>query len=75
MDVWVIPLIFVTLIICLISFLGIRKSSKEKMMVEGRTEINQPVENHPLTLNPIIWIMLVATSFIGLVIVYYAASF
>jgi len=69
------PLIFVALIICVISFLGMRKSSKEKAMVEGRTEINQPVEDHPVTLNPIIWVMLVATSFILIVIVYYAASF
>ena len=32
------------------------------------------IEEHPFTLNPIIWIVLVAVFFIGIVIFYYAAS-
>ena len=75
MAIWTIPLIFVTLLICLISYLSVRKSSKARAMVEGRTEINETIENHPFTLNPVIWIILIAAFFIGIVIFYYATSF
>lgn len=75
MDVWAVPLIGVVVIICLISIVSVRKSNKASAMVKGRTEINDAIEDHPFTLNPILWVILVATIFVGIVIVYYAASF
>ena len=75
MDIWKVPLIVVTVIICLISIVAVRKSSKEVSVVKGQEEINEAIKEHPFTLNPILWIILVAAVFMGIVIVYYAASF
>ena len=75
MDIWTGPLVVVIIIICLISIAAVRKSSKEVPMVEGRTEIKEVIEDHPFSLNPILWIILVAAVFMGIVIVYYATSF
>ena len=75
MDIWAGSLSVVTVIICLISIFAVRKSSKLKSVVEGENEISEAIAEHPFTLNPIIWVILVATVFIGIVIVYYATSF
>lgn len=75
MDIWAGSLMVVTVIICLISILAVRKSSKLNSLVDGKDEISEAIEEHPFTLNPIIWVILVATVFIGIVIVYYATSF
>ncbi|KXH79822.1 hypothetical protein [Sporosarcina sp. HYO08] len=75
MDIWTIPLIIVILIITLISVLSVRKGHKAKLLAKGRDgEIPEPIEDHPFTLNPIIWVMLVATMFAFIVIFYYWAS-
>lgn len=75
MDIWAGSLTAVTIIICLISIFAVRKSSKLNSMVDGKNEISEAIEEHPFTLNPIIWVILVATIFIGIVIFYYATSF
>ncbi len=75
MDVWMVPLITVVFIICIIGFISVKKWNKAGVVVEGRdNQISDPIEEHPFTLNPIIWIVLVAVFFIGIVIFYYATS-
>ena len=75
MDIWTGPLIVVIVIICLICIAAVRKTPSEVPEIEGRTEIKEVIEDHPFTLNPILWIILVAVAFMGIVIVYYATSF
>lgn len=75
MDVWTVPFIIVVLVICIISFIAVKKWNKATVVVDGQDDqISGPIEEHPFTLNPIIWIVLVAVFFIGIVIFYYAAS-
>jgi preprotein translocase subunit SecG len=75
LDVWTVPFIIVVLVICIISFIAVKKWNKVTVVVDGQDDqISGPIEEHPFTLNPIIWIVLVAVFFIGIVIFYYAAS-
>ena len=75
MNVWAVPFISVVLIICIISLISAKKWNKAYVVVDGQdNQISDPIEEHPFTLNPIIWIALVAVLFIGVVIFYYAAS-
>ena len=74
MGIWTGPLIIVAVTICLISIAAIRKSSKLASLVEGKDEISEAIEDHPFTLNPIIWVIAVATIFMGIVIFYYATT-
>ncbi len=75
MDIWTGPLIGVILIVCLISYLAIRKTSKMASLVGERNEVSDSVADHPFVLNPILWVILTVTVFIGIVIFYYATSF
>lgn len=76
MDIWTVPLIFVILLILLIGLLSIRKWRNMDPVVHGKdSSIPDAIEEHPYTLNPIFWVILVATFFIGIVIFYYATSF
>lgn len=72
MAMWITPIIVVAIIVILITVYGIRKTAKTNVLIDGRDEISENIEDHPFTLNPIIWIILVATVFIGIVIAYYA---
>lgn len=75
MDIWTVPLIIVVLIICLIGFASVRKWNKADAVVEGQdSEIPDAIADHPFTLNPIIWVILVAGLFMLTVIFYYATS-
>lgn len=74
MGIWTGPLIIVAVTISLISIAAIRKSSKMASLVDGRDEIAEAIEEHPFTLNPIIWVIMVAVIFIGIVIFYYATT-
>ncbi|CAM3095688.1 hypothetical protein FITA111629_03120 [Filibacter tadaridae] len=75
LDIWTIPLIIVIFLICAIGIVAARKSSKANVAGSGQdSAIPEMVEDHPFALNPILWILLVATAFIGIVIFYYAAS-
>jgi hypothetical protein len=74
-DIWTVPLIIVVLVICLIGFVSVRKWNKANVVVEGQdSQIPAEIEDHPFTLNPIIWVILVAGLFILTVIFYYATS-
>lgn len=76
MDIWTKPLIFVVIIICFIGFAGVRKMNKTSAALKGQKQsIPEAIEDHPFTLNPIVWVIFVASFFIGIVIFYYATSF
>ncbi|MBE1553635.1 hypothetical protein [Sporosarcina limicola] len=75
MDIWTIPLIIVVIIICMIGFASVRKWNKVEHVVNGQDDaIPEAIEEHPFTLNPILWVILIATLFTGIVIFYYATS-
>lgn len=74
LTVWVMPFLIVSFLLVWITVSSIRKTSKLASLTDGRDEISENVEEHPFTLNPIIWIILIASIFMGIVIVYYAAS-
>ncbi len=74
LDVWTVPLILVVLIICVIGITAVLKWNKAVIVIGEDGPIPAEIEEHPFTLNPIIWVVLVATFFIGIVIFYYAAS-
>lgn len=73
LAIWIMPFIIVSAIVVWITIASIRKSSKLSSLSTGRDEIAPAIEEHPFTLNPIIWIILLATVFIFIVIVYYAS--
>ena len=77
MDIWTIPFIIVVIIICAISLISAQKSNRAAtgFLNEKDAEMPKAVENHPFTLNPILWIILVAALFIGIIILYYAFSY
>lgn len=75
MGIWTWPFIFVVAVITFICIAAERKTKTAGALLEGRDEINEAIEEHPFMLNPIIWIALVAVAFMGIVIIYYAASF
>lgn len=72
LAIWILPYLVVTAIILWITVTSVRKAM---MSMGERTEISETIEDHPFTLNPIIWVILLATIFIGIVIVYYAVNF
>ena len=75
MDIWTGPLIVVVLIICMIGIASVRKWHRADAVVDGQdSAIPEAIEDHPFTLNPIIWVILVAAFFMGIVIFYYATS-
>lgn len=77
MDIWTIPFAIVVIIICAIGIISARKSSRATagFLNERDAEMPKAIENHPFTLNPILWIIMVATLFIGIIIFYYAFSY
>ncbi|AOV08413.1 hypothetical protein [Sporosarcina ureilytica] len=72
--IWIMPFIIVTALMIWITVAAIRKSSKLSSLAVGRDEIPEVVEEHPFTLNPVIWVILIASLFIAIVITYYAAA-
>jgi len=54
---------------------AVRKSSRGVPGEEARSEISNTIVEHPFTLNPILWVILIAVTFMGIVITYYATSF
>ena len=77
MDIWTIPFIIVVIIICAISIISAQKSRRASvgLLNERDAEMPKAVEDHPFTLNPILWIIMVAALFIGIMILYYAFSY
>lgn len=73
-DIWIMPLIFVVLLISFICIVAERKSRRSGKLLESRDEIGEAIAEHPFTLNPLVWVALVSVSFIFIIIIYYAAS-
>lgn len=75
MDIWIVPMIIVVAIICAIGLASARKMHRTDAAVNGQdSAIPKAIEEHPFTLNPIIWVIAVAGIFMFIVIFYYAAS-
>lgn len=77
MDIWTIPFAIVVIIICAIGIASAQKSNRAAtgFLNERDAEMPKAIEDHPFTLNPILWIIAVAAIFIGIIIFYYAFSF
>lgn len=75
MMVWVLPFAFVVFIIIWICIWAERKTASSILTLEETDEVGEEVVEHPFTINPIIWVMIIAAVFISFVIMYYAASF
>lgn len=74
LDIWTTPLVIVVSIMVLIGLAGIRKSSRSFQLNE-KNQIPNIAAEHPFMMNPLLWIIVVATVFILAVIFYYWASF
>lgn len=75
MDIWIVPMIIVGVIICTIALASARKFHRADVLVNGQdSPIPKVIEEHPFTLNPIIWVIGVAAIFMFIVIFYYATS-
>lgn len=75
MDIWIVPMIIVVAIICAIGLASARKWHRADASVNGQdSAIPKVIEEHPFTLNPIIWVIAVAGIFMFIVIFYYATS-
>ncbi|WP_301108154.1 hypothetical protein [Sporosarcina sp.] len=73
-DIWLWPMVFVSAIMLAICLAGLRKSSRALQLNE-KDQIPETAANHPFTMNPLLWIILVASVFTFIVIFYYWASF
>ncbi len=75
MDIWVFPMIIVVAIICTIALASARKWHRADATVNGQdSAIPKAIEEHPFSMNPIIWVIAVAGAFMFIVIFYYATS-
>lgn len=74
MMIWFYPFLLVTAIIVAIAFVSVRKLRLASIQLNEKDEISPKIASHPFTLNPIIWVILVATAFMFIVITYYAAN-
>lgn len=75
MAIWIFPLVIVFVIIGLIGWKAIRNwSTVAAPSVNNREHIPEVIEDHPFSLNPIIWVIGVAALFILFVIFFYWAS-
>ncbi|MCG3087421.1 hypothetical protein [Sporosarcina cyprini] len=74
-DVWVIPTMLVVGIIVWIGIKAVRKLNMPKVVLNERDRpIPDVVKDHPFTVNPILWVILVSSIFILIVIFYYWGS-
>lgn len=74
-DIWTIPLILVILLICAIGYGATRKGAEAAPNREGRDRaVPNAVQQHPFTLNPVMWVIFIFLLFMGIVIFYYSAS-
>ncbi len=77
-DIWAIPIGVVVALIVIIGVLSIRKKpdyNPEGVLNRQDRSVAKPIEDHPFTLNPILWVILLAALFAVIVIFYYWASF
>ncbi|WP_153731956.1 hypothetical protein [Sporosarcina obsidiansis] len=72
-DIWVWPMVFATAIMLWICLAGLRKSRRSFQLNE-HDKIPETAAEHPFSMNPLLWIILVSTVFTFIVIFYYWAS-
>lgn len=73
-DIWLWPMVIVTVIMLAIGAAGVRKTTRSFQLNE-KNRIPDAAAEHPYAMNPLLWIIIVAAAFIFLVIFYYWASF
>lgn len=73
MAIWIIPLAIVFIIIGIIGWKAVR-SWNTVALNETDHGVSDAIEDHPMSLNPIIWVIAVAAIFILFVIFFYWAS-
>ncbi|PIC81537.1 hypothetical protein CSV75_07130 [Sporosarcina sp. P18a] len=73
-DIWLWPMVFVTVIMLGIGIAGVGKMSRAFQLNE-KDRIPNVVAKHPFTMNPLLWIIIIASVFIFIIIFYYWASF
>ncbi|MDW0111949.1 MULTISPECIES: hypothetical protein [Sporosarcina] len=75
MDIWTVPVVIVILIIAYIGWKSVRNWNEPVVRLNNKDQqIPEVVEENPFTVNPIIWVIAVASVFILFVIFYYWAS-
>lgn len=77
-DIWMVPIAIVIAIIILIGLLSVLKKpayNPEGVLNRQDRSTAEPIEDHPFTLNPILWVILVSSLFVGIIIMYYWASY
>ncbi|MDN4608946.1 hypothetical protein P5G49_15905 [Sporosarcina sp. F6_3S_P_2] len=74
MAIWIVPLAIVFIIIGIIGWRAVRVWDTAVVLNEKDQRVADAVEDHPFTLNPIIWVIGVAALFILFVIFFYWAS-
>lgn len=75
MDIWTIPVVIIIAIIAVISWKSVRNWNAPVVRLnEEDQRIPEAIEDHPFTVNPIIWVIGIAALFILSVIFYYWAS-
>jgi len=73
-----IPIAVVIAVIVLIGLFSVLKKpayNPEGVLNRQDRSVAEPIEDHPFTLNPILWVILVAALFVGIIIMYYWASY
>ncbi|WP_339249409.1 hypothetical protein NSQ43_08910 [Sporosarcina sp. FSL W8-0480] len=73
MAIWIIPIAIVFIIIGAIGWKAVR-SWDTVVLNETDSGVSDAIEDHPMSLNPIIWVIGVAALFILFVIFFYWAS-
>ncbi|WJY28890.1 MULTISPECIES: hypothetical protein [Sporosarcina] len=77
-DIWVVPIMVVIAVILLIGLLSVLKKpayNPEGALNRQDRSVAEPIEDHPVGLNPIFWVILVAALFMAVIIMYYWASY
>ncbi|WP_025785239.1 hypothetical protein [Sporosarcina sp. D27] len=77
-DIWAIPIGVVVAVMVIIGVLAVRKKpdyNPDGVLNRQDRSVAEPIEDHPFTFNPILWVILVAALFSIIVIFYYWASF
>lgn len=75
MDIWTIPVVIVIVICGIIGWKSVRNWNEPVVRLNEQDQrIPEAVEDHPFTVNPIIWVIGVVSLFILFVIFYYWAS-
>ncbi|WP_336823370.1 hypothetical protein [Sporosarcina sp. USHLN248] len=74
-DIWPVPIGIVIIVIGAVCFFSVRSYNRMKVVLNERDQnVPDNVENHPFTMNPILWVIGIAALFILFVIFYYWAS-